>query len=121
MLSLERQAQLLGCPDDSCRGQIVVSLGFDYVLTGKISKLGGAKGSTFTLELVLIDQKSGERIASDVAQGGTEAELLGHIGPSSIKLVNAPLKARSGALVLASSEAGATVKVDDVVVGTTPV
>src|SRR5438874_4846798 len=43
MLSLERQAQLLGCPDDSCRGQLVVSLGFDYVVTGKITRLAGAK------------------------------------------------------------------------------
>lgn len=121
MLSLERQAQLLGCPDDSCRGQTVVSLGFDYVVTGKVTRLAREKGATTVLEVVLIDQKKGERIASDVVQGSTEAELMTRISPSVTKLVNAPLKARSGSLVIASSESGATVKIDDVVVGTTPI
>ena len=121
LLSLERQAQLLGCPDDSCRGQLVVSLGFDYVVTGKVTKVGREKGASTVLELVLIDQRKGERLASDVVQGQTEAELMSRLTPSVIKLVGTPLKARSGTLVLASSEAGATVKIDDVVVGTTPI
>lgn len=121
MLSLERQAQLLGCPDDSCRGDVVVSLGFDYVVTGKVTRLARDKGASTVLELVIIDQKKGERLSSDVVQGATEAELMTRITPSVIKLVNAPLKARSGTLVIASSEAGATVKIDDVVVGTTPI
>src|SRR5438128_3511004 len=76
MLSLERQAQLLGCPDDSCRGQLVTSLGFDWVVTGKVTRLGGAKGNTLSLELVLIDQRKGERIASDVSTAATESELM---------------------------------------------
>lgn len=122
MLSLERQAQLLGCPDESCRGQTVVSLGFDYVVTGKVSKLAsGGKGSTLTLELVLIDQNKGARAGSDVVTAPSESELMTRVSASAVKLVGVLLKGRSGGLVLSSSEAGATVKIDDVIVGTTPV
>jgi hypothetical protein len=122
MLTVERQAQLLGCPDDSCRGQAVVSLGFDEIVTGKLTKLSNGKGGgTLTLELVLISEREGRREASDVSTASTEAELMGRVSPSVVKLVSVLLKARSGGLVLSSSEAGATVKVDDVIVGTTPV
>jgi hypothetical protein len=121
MLSVERQAQLLGCPDDSCRGQVTISLGFDDIVTGKLSRLQAGQGATFTLELVLIDQNQGKRTASDVVQSPSEAELLSRIPGSVTKLVGTLLRARSGNLVLATSEAGATVKVDDVIVGVTPV
>ncbi len=122
MLSIERQAQLLGCPDDSCRGQTVVSLGFDDIVTGKLTRLVGAKStSTLTLELVLINQKSGQREASDVSQASTESDLMSKVSGSVVKLVGVLLKSRSGGLVLSASESGATVKVDDVIVGTTPV
>jgi hypothetical protein len=122
LLSVERQAQLLGCPDDSCRGSAVLSLGFDYIISGKVTKLSNGKnGSTTTLELVMINQREGKREASDVTQASSEAELMGKISPSVVKLVGALLKARSGGLVLSVSEAGAAVKVDDVIVGTSPV
>ena len=122
MLSVERQAQLLGCPDDSCRGQTVISLGFDYLVTGKLTRLANGKsGGALTLELVLINERDGKREASDITQAGTEAELMGKVSASVVKLVGVLLKSRAGGLVLSASEAGATVKVDDVIVGTTPV
>jgi hypothetical protein len=122
LLSVERQAQLLGCPDDSCRGAAVVSLGFDYIVSGKVTKLGNGKGgATFTLELLLINQREGKREASNVTQAQSEAELMGTVSPSVVKLVSVLLKSRSGGLVLSVSEAGAAVKVDDVIVGTSPV
>jgi hypothetical protein len=122
LLSVERQAQLLGCPDDSCRGAAVVSLGFDDIVSGKVTKLGNGKGgATFTLELLLINQREGKREASNVTQASSEAELMGTVSASVVKLVSVLLKARSGGLVLSVSEAGAAVKVDDVIVGTSPV
>jgi hypothetical protein len=122
MLSVERQAQLFGCPDDSCRGQAVVQLGFEYIVTGNLTRLSNGKsGNTLTLELVLLNEDTGKRDASDVITATSEADLMARISPSVVKLCGPMLKSRSGGLVLNTSEAGATVKVDDVIVGTTPV
>lgn len=121
LLSLDRQAQLLGCPDDSCRGAAVMTLGFDYLVTGKFTKLASGKTATLTLELVLIDVKSGKREASDITTASSEGEMLNKLTPSVVKLLGSVLKQRSGVLVVQSTEKGAAVKVDDALMGTVPV
>lgn len=122
LLSLDRQAQLLGCPDDTCRGAAVMTLGFDYLVTGKFTRLAALKsGATLTLELVLIDVKTGKREASDVTTASSEGELMNKLTPSVVKLLGSVLKQRSGTLVVQSPEKGAAVKVDDSLVGTVPV
>lgn len=119
LLSLERQQQLLGCPDDTCRGAAVLSLGYDELVTGRVTKLAGKTGSV-TLELVLVHTADGRRTASDVLTAPSEAELMRLVKPAVVKLVQPLLKGKTGSLVVDLAELGATVKVDDVVVGVTP-
>lgn len=121
MLSLERQAQLLGCPDDSCKNTAVSQFGFDYLVTGKLAKLDAGKGkSSLTFELAVLNVKTGKRESSDLIAAATESELMERLSPSVIKVVQPLLAGRQGSLVVVTSEAGATVKVDDTAVGTTP-
>lgn len=122
LLSLERQKQLLGCENDDCVAAVSVDLGFDYLVTGTLTRYagGGAKAAAFTLELMLLQPKTGTRTGSEVVTGKDEAELMGNVSPAVAKLVGKLLKERSGSLVVLSSEAAAVLKVDDVAVGTTP-
>ncbi|MBK7860338.1 MAG: hypothetical protein IPJ65_17350 [Archangiaceae bacterium] len=39
LLGLERQRQLLGCSDDSCKGDLMASLGVDGLLVGSVTRL----------------------------------------------------------------------------------
>ena len=45
LLSLERQQQLLGCPDDTCRGAAVLSLGYDELVTGRVTMNSHSRSS----------------------------------------------------------------------------
>ena len=118
-LSLDRQKQLLGCADEACSAA-TLDLGFDYLVTGSVTKFEGRDAQPYTLELVLLNQKSRSREASEVVKGSDEADLLTKVSPAVARLVAVVLKERSGQLVVRSSEDGAVLKVDDVVVGTTP-
>ncbi len=121
MLSLDRQQQLLGCSDDSCLSGVALDLGFDYLITGTLSSLASARGpSRLSLELVLLDRQTRARAGSEVIDAADEAELMAHVASSVAKLVSGLLKARSGSLVVRSTETGSVLKVDEVVVGTTP-
>lgn len=121
VLAADRQRQLLGCDSSECISDITGALEMDYLLTGKVSRVNGSNGrATFTLELALINKKTAAREGSDVQQSNTEAGLISQSTTALMKTMKGLLAARSGSLLLAASEAGATVKLDDVVVGTTP-
>ena len=123
LVGLERQKQLLGCSEGSCGSELGNLLGTDYAVTGKVSRISGDRSmpTTFTLELALLDVTKGKREGSDIQTARTEAELLGAVPKSTVKVVAKILAGRQGSLIVASTESGATVKVDDVTVGTTPV
>lgn len=120
LLSLERQQQLLGCSDDTCKGGVVSQLGFDYLVSGRLTKLSGKKDQTFTLELTLLDVKSGKREQSTIITAGTESDLFGKVSGGAVKLVQPILRGRLGSLVVIAGETGASVKIDDVMLGVTP-
>ncbi len=120
LLALERQRQLMGCSGNtSCMAEIADALGADYLLTGKVGRLPGAT-PLYTLELALVDARQARRLSSDVRTATSEAELAGLV-PKAVAKVLAPVASKlTGQLRLTSSEAGAAVKVDDRLVGTTP-
>jgi hypothetical protein len=122
MLDFEKQRQMLGCADAGCLVEIGGALGVDYLVTGKVSRLAASKDApeSFTLELTLSSVKKAQREGSVIETGRSEAELLGKVGRGVQRLVQKVLSGRSGTLVVACSEAGAVVKVDDQVKGTTP-
>ena len=121
LLGYERQQQLLGCSSDSCSSNLGASLNMDYLVTGQLTAIKGSGGAvSYSLDLQLVSVKTGKRERGETVTGATEQQLIINVTPAVVKLVQSILKERSGALVLVSSEAGSTVKVDDVVIGVTP-
>jgi hypothetical protein len=116
LIGLERQRELLGCSGGDCARTSLPQLDGDYVVGGRVSRVGGG----FSLELILLDVHKGQRQSSDIQKASNEAELLNAASRGAVRLVQALLAARSGGLIVSASEAGAAVKVDDVTVGTTP-
>ncbi len=122
MLAFEKQRQMLGCSDTGCIAELGGALGADYLVAGKVSRLAASKDApeSFTLELTLSSVKKAQREGSVIETGRSEQELLGKVGRAAQRLVQKVLSGRSGTLVVSCSEAGAVVKVDDQVKGTTP-
>jgi hypothetical protein len=122
LLALEKQRQMLGCTDASCLTEIGGALGVDYLVSGKVSRLAAGREAPerLTLELTLSSVRSGQGEGSAIETAGSEGELQGRVARAVGKLVARVLAGRSGTLVVASSEAGAVVKVDEQVKGTTP-
>jgi hypothetical protein len=124
LLSLERQRQLLGCTDDSCSSNVAAeALGVDYIVNGRLTRLTDAakKATTgLTLDLVILDTKSGKRVSSREIKAVTEAELVGRLQENVAALVSPLLTGRQGFLVVIASEDGSVVKVNGTQLGTTP-
>lgn len=121
LLGYERQQQLLGCSSDSCSSNLAANINMDYLVTGQLTRIKGTGNtSSYSLDLQLVSVKSGRREKGETVTGATEQQLIVNVTPAVVKLVQPILKDRSGSLVMLSSEAGSTVKVDDVVVGVTP-
>jgi hypothetical protein len=122
MLAFEKQRQMLGCTDADCLAEVGGALGVDYLVSGKVSRLAASRDApeTFSLELTLSAVKSGQREGSAIETGRSEADLLGRVGRAVSRLVARVLTSRSGTLVVAATESGALVKVDEQVKGTTP-
>ncbi len=122
LLGVERQRQLLGC-GEACPSVDLSSLNaFEYLVTGKVTKVLGVpgQGPTFTLELSLLQIKTGQRLSSELVSARSEAGLVSGVGPAVVKLVGKVLQGRQGSFLLSCSEAGAAVKVDGSMLGTTP-
>jgi hypothetical protein len=122
MLAFEKQRQMLGCTDAGCVTEIGGALGVDYLVSGKVSRLAASRDAPegFTLDLTLSSVKTGQGEGLALERGRTEVELLGKVAHAVGRLMARVLGGRSGTLVVASSEAGAVVKVDEQVKGTTP-
>ncbi len=122
MLALEQQKQVLGCAADSaCLAEIGGALGVDYLVSGRVTVLRNAAGATsFTLDLTLSNVKRSLREGSAVEIATSETDLVGRVPIAVSHLTSKVLATRGGKLVLTASEAGAVVKVDDQVKGTTP-
>jgi hypothetical protein len=115
MLGVERQRQLLGC--DTCSGSSLSdAIELDFIVTGKIIK----SKSDYTLTLALLPVGKATATSSARVTAPTEAKLLSEAGPTAVKLVGKMLEGKQGTALITSSELGASVKVDDTLVGTTP-
>jgi hypothetical protein len=122
MLAFEKQRQMMGCADTGCIAEIGGALGVDYIISGKVTRIAAAAGlpETYNLDMTLSNVKKAQREGSVVEAASSEAELLRKVGRASQKLVSKILAGRAGALVVSAAEAGAVVKIDDQVRGTTP-
>jgi hypothetical protein len=122
MLAFEKQRQMLGCADAGCMAEIGGALGVDWLVSGKVTKLAAAGGipETFSVDLTLTNVRKAQREGSVIETARGESELVSKTGRAAQKLVARILAGRSGRLVVTAPEAGAVVKVDDQVKGTTP-
>ncbi|MFL5321021.1 MAG: PEGA domain-containing protein [Myxococcaceae bacterium] len=119
MVGLQRQQALTGS-GEGAPADLGAMLAVDYLASGKLSAVGTGKARSITLELLLLEAKSGKRESSDTITASSESELVSRLRPAVIKLAAPVLKGLSGTLMVSASEQGATVKIDDVVRGTTP-
>ena len=122
MLAFEKQRQMLGCTDAGCIAEIGGALGADWLVSGKVTRLAAGAGvpETFSLDLTLTSVRKGLREGAVIETARSEAELLSRAGKAAQKLVQKILAGRAGRLVVTAFEAGAVVRVDDQVKGTTP-
>lgn len=122
LLSLERQRQLLGCNDDSCSSNIASQLGVDFLVNGRLSRLTDAKKATtgLTLDLSIVEVKTGKRVSSRAVNGTSEADLVSKLTENVAALIAPLLSGRQGFIVVIASEDGSVVKVDGTQLGTTP-
>lgn len=122
MLAFEKQRQMLGCTDAGCVAEIGGALGVDWLVSGRVTRLAAQGGvpETWTLDLTLTSVKKAQREGSALETARSEAELMGRTGKAAQRLVQKILAGRTGRLVVSAAEAGAVVKLDDQVKGTTP-
>lgn len=119
ILGVERQRALLGC--DNCSAANLSELtSFEYLVTGKLLRTGTGKDAQYNLLLSLLKTGQSAPLSSARLQARGEEQLLSEVPATTLKLVGKLLEGRQGALVVGSSELGASVKVDDTQVGTTP-
>ncbi len=122
LLSLERQRAMMGVAEDgSAVSKMGETLKAQYLVTGEVMRLKGKDGgSLFSVQLVLLDAKAGKRVSSELLNVKSEGEVVSAVGPATVKLCSKVLAGRTGTLYVGSSEAAASVKVDGVLRGTTP-
>jgi len=120
LVDIERQRALLGCEGEACSVPFQQALNANYVVGGKLSKVGEPGAVRWTLELTLLDVAKGARDGSYVGAAQSEAALLSEAAHGATQVVQKLLAVRSGGFIVSASEAGAVVKVDDVAVGSTP-
>ena len=122
MLAFEKQRQMLGCTDAGCMAEIGGALGVDWLVSGRVTRLAAQGGvpETWSLDLTLTSVKKGQREGSAIETARSEADLMGRTGKAAQRLVQKILAGRTGRLVVSAAEAGAVVKLDDQVKGTTP-
>ncbi len=118
MLSFEKDKQSLGCEaNEACLAEIGGALGVEYIIAGSLAKVG----DTMVLSLALNNTKTAtvENRLSENVSGKGDA-LIAAISRNAKVLVSKILKGREGYLVLTVAEAGAAVKIDGQIKGTSP-
>lgn len=117
MLAFEAQKQDSGCLGDaSCLAELGNALGVPYLWSGTMSRVGG----NVVLALSLLDLKAASPIARDTVRASTAAQVLDELKPATSRMLEPVLRLEAGSLDVRASEEGATVSIDDVVMGTTP-
>lgn len=121
LLSAERQRQLLGV-EGSGLGQLAQALDCRFFVSGRVTALSAKAGEPkkLSLEVSLLDSKAGKRVATQAAQVDSEVALFQAVKPAVYQLAQPLLAGKTGHLAVTARESGAAVKVDEALVGSTP-
>lgn len=117
LLNYQVSQQQLGCDETTCINEIGGALGADYLVTGSLTQIGN--NITVQLQLSNIKQTRVESRTNREYQGAPQG-LYDELRGATKVLVRELLGQKSGSLALTVSEEGATIKIDDTVVGTSP-
>lgn len=118
MLEMERQKALLGCDDDSCFAEVGVALGANLLVSGSVVRIGKTAQIQLQLTNVLESQVIG-RASREFR--GDPAQLFDAMRAASQILVRDILAEKSGMLRVNVREEGASIRVDDKLVGVSPI
>jgi TolB-like protein len=116
LLGAEALRQSTGCSDASCLAELAGAVGASYVVSGTISQ----SGEDYTINLVLTDQRSARALDGVVRQEKSAKDIGPGVRLAAQRVVQKLLANKLGTLRVISQEKGADVKIDDVLVGTTP-
>jgi len=117
MLKAQQEKELMGCDTASCLSEIASALGAEFTVFGSLVLLDG----TYLLQLQLVQTDEARTLARSQREFEGSATELIDVARGLLKvLVRDLLAQRSGTLDLAVSESDATVQVDGVIVGATP-
>jgi hypothetical protein len=117
MLQLEQtRQQCTGDADAACLAEIGGALGVDYLVYGEVARVA----ETYSSSLVLLDIAAAEAVNRANAKIEDVGRLLEATEQATRRLVQPLLAGKKGFLVLEAREAGAEVRVDDQLVGVTP-
>ncbi|MBI5493395.1 MAG: PEGA domain-containing protein [Deltaproteobacteria bacterium] len=116
LLGAEAMKQGLGCNDQSCLAELAGAVGAAYFVSGTISR----SGEEYTINLVLTDQRTAAAVDGVIRQEKKASDVGPAMRVAAQRVVQKLLANRQGILRLVMSEKGADVKLDDVLVGTTP-
>ena len=117
MLEHEQDKRLLGCEDASCLAEIGGALGVDLLVSGGAGRIG----DTYVLSLKLIDVGRAEILGREERTvSGKVEDLVGASRLAARALMRPIMERESGLLEVISTEEGAEVYLDDVMIGTTP-
>lgn len=73
LLGLERQRQLLGCPDEGCKADVLKSLGVDGIVVGTVTKLD----RSYQLDVRVISATDGQALAGASSNSQDNDALVG--------------------------------------------
>ncbi|RMG12030.1 MAG: PEGA domain-containing protein [Deltaproteobacteria bacterium] len=116
LLSLEAQRQLCGADAESCLAEIGGALGADFMVTGTISKTGDVLVLQMNL-LAVSEAKVVNRVSRTLK---SEGAILDEVPRATVELLAKALEGKRGTLVVSVSEAGATIKIDGTIRGSSP-
>ncbi len=117
MLALEETKAVVGCDTASCLAEVASALGAEFTVFGSLVLLDG----TYLLQLQLVNAEQARTLArTQRTYAGPPAGLIETAQGLLKVLVRDLLDQRSGTLDVKVSETDATVRIDGVIVGVTP-
>ena len=119
MLGFEQDKRLVGCESDAaCMAEIGGALGVEYITSGSV----GTLGKTRVLNLQLIDIKRAKVVArvKKLLPAHDDAASMAEVRKAAHALVRPVRKGNTGFLEIEVEEEGASIYVDERLIGTTP-
>lgn len=108
LINLEAGKEALGCDDASCMAEIAGAMGAEYVVSGRIGKLG----STYVLKIAVFNPQEGRTVGQEAIQSKSLDELPARLEPIVEKLSYQAMGEEVPAALLARIESGVIPQAD---------